>query len=552
MLICCFIENIYHILLENACLMLSEQKNRDRRKTILRKFALVTSMIVISLFLVQISFISVSDYSIVENTTDISPINEIQYSQTSWLEGWRYRKMHNFSGGPDAGNNFQMSFTVHYGNGADDSEDVYCNSHCRTDFGDLRFTSADGITEYDYWIQNFTIGVQALFWVEITEYLNVSRTIYVYYGQATVTTTSNGIDTFRYFDDFSRADSETVGNGWTEDENSTEVALTDESLRVSGPLNRYAHVERSSPAIENLVLEGNIYASSNEIGDSASALCLYWSDHVWVRVGWRSVNEPYTSQPEFFTQENDGDGASGGSTHIPGENGNRAYRFRIVLSWTVQFQYSLDDGYTWNLLPMPMTRADEYSGAPSTIIVGRGYSDSPSGLYPNSDLDNIGSEIYPDATSYIDDIFVRNTCVYLPHHDDYGSEEINPAVDFTAPILSHPEDIHFVEGETNYEITWLCSDENPLNYSVWKDDAIIGDHDWYTSPINITVTLDGLSAGVYTYTAELFDSSGNRATDEVQVTVTSNVSSAPFDLLLVGLIGSGALIIVVVLIVKKR
>jgi len=62
------------------------------------------------------------------------------------------------------------------------------NGKCRTDFGDLRFTKDDGITELDYWIQEKTDSDYAIFWVEIPDDLSsIDRIIYVYYGNSTAT-----------------------------------------------------------------------------------------------------------------------------------------------------------------------------------------------------------------------------------------------------------------------------------------------------------------------------------------------------------------------------
>jgi len=44
---------------------------------------------------------------------------------------------------------------------------VSCHEHCRTDFGDIRFTKSDGITELDYWMEEVVDGDYAVFWVKV-------------------------------------------------------------------------------------------------------------------------------------------------------------------------------------------------------------------------------------------------------------------------------------------------------------------------------------------------------------------------------------------------
>jgi hypothetical protein len=129
----------------------------------------------------------------------------------NWLGGYSYRKYHVINPSVGAGTNYQVNVTVHYGSGIDSGADVYLNGKCRSDFGDIRFTKVDGTTLLDYWIESKTNGVNATFWVEIADDLSsVSRTIYLYYGNSGVTSTSNGDNTFIFFDDF-----ETNLNKWT-------------------------------------------------------------------------------------------------------------------------------------------------------------------------------------------------------------------------------------------------------------------------------------------------------------------------------------------------
>jgi len=107
-----------------------------------------------------------------------------------WLTGWQYRKSHVINSASGAGTNYQVRIKVHYGSGTDSGEDVYLNSHCRTDFGDVRFTDDDGATELDYWMEEKVDSDYAVFWVEVADDLSSSSaTIYVYYGKSDATYT---------------------------------------------------------------------------------------------------------------------------------------------------------------------------------------------------------------------------------------------------------------------------------------------------------------------------------------------------------------------------
>jgi hypothetical protein len=85
----------------------------------------------------------------------------------------------------------------------DNGQAVTANMKCRTDFGDIRFTASDGATQLNYWIQSSSTGVMATFWVKITDNLSgASSTIYLYYGNPSATTTSNGAAVWTLYDDF--------------------------------------------------------------------------------------------------------------------------------------------------------------------------------------------------------------------------------------------------------------------------------------------------------------------------------------------------------------
>ena len=143
---------------------------------------------------VSISTANMSDSS--KNGTSNS------FDVVGWLVGWNSRKSHVIENATGAGINYQVSLVVNYGSGVDGGDTVYLGGNCGQDFGDIRFTDGDGVTELDYWLESYTPSGSALFWVEIADDLSSSDVvIYVYYGN-NVSTTSNGENTFLLFDHF--------------------------------------------------------------------------------------------------------------------------------------------------------------------------------------------------------------------------------------------------------------------------------------------------------------------------------------------------------------
>jgi len=107
--------------------------------------------------------------------------------------------------GRDASNTFRIGLatTTTLTEVSDEGETVHLNGHCRTDFGDVRFTGSDGVALLDYWMETKVDGEYAVFWVKIADDLSTNpATIYIYYGNPDATTTSNGENTFLFFDDF--------------------------------------------------------------------------------------------------------------------------------------------------------------------------------------------------------------------------------------------------------------------------------------------------------------------------------------------------------------
>lgn len=215
-----------------------------------------------------------------------------------WLTGWTYRKSHTINPATGAGVNYQKKIVVHYGSGSDSGEDVYLNGKCRTDFGDIRFTDNDEVTELDYWMEEKVDSDYAIFWIEVADSLESSAvTIYIYYGNATATYTDtftdlqHGENTFPFFDNFGtvdqtkwnfylgdQGDATSDGNILTlsKDNNENVNMHSDSSfsypLRLRGRVNLGIHRTYNYFGLHNAV--ENSYLISMFFGDDAEAtLC---------------------------------------------------------------------------------------------------------------------------------------------------------------------------------------------------------------------------------------------------------------------------------------
>ena len=127
-----------------------------------------------------------------------------------WLSGWTYRKKITIAGATGAGTNYQVLLKIGESSGASGY-----NFHLegtsasfpsgKNSGGDLRFTSSDGSTLLDFWVETVTGSSPnriAYVWVEVADDLGSNRDIYCYFGNSSASNASNGANTFLGFRDF--------------------------------------------------------------------------------------------------------------------------------------------------------------------------------------------------------------------------------------------------------------------------------------------------------------------------------------------------------------
>ena len=301
------------------------------------------------------------------------------------------------------------NLTVYWANrgGADDmkvtistiSPDyISLEGHAQTDFDDVRFTDDDEITQLDYWRADVTDGRYSRFWVEVADDLDSNQVIYVYYGNSTVSTTSNGTATFPVFDDFNRADNATVGGDWTDNAGSGDNDIYNNTLRVAQKQHYYSHVEQSGGSLTKFAFEAKIKCYNDTGGTWHPSLFVYWSPYEWLSVGPRM-----DGNDKHHGYTNDG----GSNTNHYGVNSSfdSWYYYKVMIDTNVHVQSS-PDGYNWTDV-YDISRSTNWSGAPSLVVLGKGFSIN-AGSYPNADLDNDGG-VAGDSNqiSYYDDTFIR-------------------------------------------------------------------------------------------------------------------------------------------------
>jgi hypothetical protein len=110
------------------------------------------------------------------------------------------RKKISISPIPGAGDHYQVPLRIDYNN---DGKLINLEGLSRTNFGDIRFVSSDGVTHLPFWFDHRTTGSHADVVVCVSESLSdISQDIYILYGDSTKKSTQNGEATYIFFDDF--------------------------------------------------------------------------------------------------------------------------------------------------------------------------------------------------------------------------------------------------------------------------------------------------------------------------------------------------------------
>lgn len=315
----------------------------------------------------------------------------------AWLTGWDNRKSHNINSAVGAGTNYQVRITVHYGAGSDSGEDVYCNSKCKTDFGDIRFTDNDETTELDYWMEEKTDSDYAVFWVEVADDLSSNQSIYVYYGNAGATYTDDYSDqehienTFLLGDHFDDAVLDTAR--WDETGNGS-VALNASILEVTGWVG-------TSTKVAHTVTSDNAFGATIRLRGKLKFFQL--ATGIYDYFGMRNTDVDNMIVANYITTKRVQNRQNSSGSHITYINTaiNSYFTIEILCKSGDQVDYDFDNG------------TETVSHITDAFV-----PDSAMNIWMQADKD-----ISAQAEVYVDWVFIAKYVSPEPAHSTWGSEE---------------------------------------------------------------------------------------------------------------------------------
>jgi len=312
-----------------------------------------------------------------------------------------YRKKFTINGSSDgAQTNYQMLLHLYYGSGTDGTEaygaftigKVYCNSHCKADFSDIRITKSDGETLLDYWIESKTDGSNAYIWIEFDSIPASPDTVdfYLYYGNSLASAYSNMANTFPFADHFDGDKSK-----WTGD--------TD-YLTISGSRGQF-----KGPGANWKSILGTVLSASSTFALRCKG-----------------------KMPASGSQGFGGYGTSGGETRMGYGIGSTpvckvlSSKDGTTTGWSSETNWTADADKTWDLIRRSGVNMSAFED-------GQQLTYSPYASYPSTDTQKFGMQAYfSDKILDFDWVLIRKYTTNEPTWGNWGNEQ----------LLTHDGTIH--------------------------------------------------------------------------------------------------------------
>jgi len=278
---------------------------------------------------------------------------------------------------------------------------VHCEGSCLSSFDDLRFTTSDGSTLLDFWIESLsgtTPNQIATIWIEFNSIDATSTTFYMYYEEASASPASNGANTFIFFDDFERgSNGDAVGGSWTVTLGSCTIS-TDHAFGSGTRCCKLAgHASYSS-----------MYATLTDTPDSNIALRFKeWKETAVVNGINMYLNGPVGSKTtNMYVDASEAlRGPGGVSLGITVSADAWHYLEQKNFDWLSSYTYDVD-----------------YNGSAAKTGAAMGATVSESNT---KRLGFMCADTTVGRDVYIDNIFVRNWRSTGPAWGAWGTEEIN-------------------------------------------------------------------------------------------------------------------------------
>jgi hypothetical protein len=298
------------------------------------------------------------------------------------------------------------------------------------DYSDIRFSDSDGSTELNYWMEG-----DGRFWVKVPNIPGGEiKTIYIYFGNLSAISTSNGRLTFEVFDDFN--DGILDNSYWTVDISSGgSITEGNGELNIHQYENYYAHIQKPINYY-TCVCEMKSRTGSNGGASWGLGIRLWWNDNSGGNVA-NFTNRLDQANRNFNWTVNGSWNEVYSST--PGTNSYVFHRMTLSSNQIVtDFSY---DGRSWSNY-YTLQRPSQFSGNVQLVAFGKGFKASG---YNGPEFNNNYSIAGVIGDNWVDWVRIRK----------YASPE--PSVS-----IGLEQSLQFSSG---YIIT---KNLNPITLSMWR------------------------------------------------------------------------------------
>lgn len=377
-------------------------------------------------------------------------------SRQNTSSSWTYYKIHTLTANGGAQSDYQIKLIVKYGAGSDSGNTMYANSHCRTDFGDLRFYSSG--SECDYWFEEKHDSDNVTVWVEVPTIPATPNTvdILVFYGNAVATSNSDGDNTFL---DFIDMEDGTINEWDATYGTATKTASTD-----------YPHTGTYDLKM--------VPAVGSPSGSGVEETISSWDDEHAYRI-W--FYDALTKVSQYDEQTYISDGVS--NVHMGYLDANDNYHYWDGAGWTdsgivrtLGFHY-----YEWQVLPtLTHLVIDGVNFHDSTRLIETALTIVRYTCYRGN--------AYP---SWFDDFLVRKYISAEPTHTSWGSEQSSQTLNqFTTNLIysvqTQNQSISIIHNDTAIQLKYYdgagLAQSYSKNFSTMKSDGA----DYFKADIIIT------------------------------------------------------------------
>ena len=181
-----------------------------------------------------------------------------------------------------------------------------------------------------------------------------------------------------------------------------------------------------------------------------------------------------------------------------------------------------------------------------------------------SELASVSSTFFNDSAATEGVLYYYKVTAENAVGESEASAEITAKIpDTTSPMINHPNDIEYTEGNLGHSISWTPVDTNPTSFYITRNGVMVISGAWFGD--DITLNVDFLPEGIYDFNCTVIDQAGNTASDVVVVivvagpqpttttttTTTTNGNSAMTALIL-GASVTGVVLVVSLLAIRKK